>query len=100
MLQSGSNKEKNEREIIFCDVTPCSKIQVHRRPEIRILPPSSGEKMSQLAACFLLAEYLIFDHEYEGNGFLRNIGELRPDYTASFSLTTVSACRFCCSLLA
>jgi hypothetical protein len=56
---------------------------------------------SPLDICFLLVEYHIFDPEYEDKGFLRNIGELRPDYTASFNLATVSACSlFCSSLLA
>lgn len=54
----------------FGDVTPCSLLEVHRRFEGTYF-------FVFLVACLLNS---LFGIENGGNNFLRNIGELQPNY--------------------
>jgi hypothetical protein len=43
------------------------------------------KKLSDLAVMLYYLLGLLFDPEHRGINFLRNVGELLPDYTASYS---------------
>jgi hypothetical protein len=59
----------------FCDISLCSPLKANR--------PSEGTCQGwKLQVGFLLG--LFFDHEYGSNMFLRNIGGISTDYTASY----------------
>jgi hypothetical protein len=68
----------------FCVVTPCSPVEIHRRFGGPYFLHLHGRRLSLLLACFLLA--LLFDHDDGGNTFLRIVGGVLPDCTASHKI--------------
>jgi hypothetical protein len=77
------------KSIIFWDVTPCSLLRCNRRfGETYRLYLQGRRKFQQepaskqVASILLLAE-IFFDPEDGGDMFLRNVGSISTDYTAS-----------------
>jgi hypothetical protein len=71
-------------------MTPCNQVEVSEEQTLSIFTeskkPVSNSQQAELPSCFFDAHLLLdllFDLEDGGSAFLRNFGELLPDYPVS-----------------